>query len=96
MMIFHIRAEALASGAPDAFAVVVAKDTDEALLLLRKDIDFSGYRLPPAEMIPETASSELVRRVLDDAAAKEKGVYAFQISEAGNPALPDAPPAAVR
>ena len=49
-MVFQVRAEPLDANAPPAAAFVVAKDYDEAILLLRKDINFSGYALPPLEM----------------------------------------------
>lgn len=61
----------------EASAFVVADDEDEAVLLLRKDIDFTGYRLPPFEMTTFDASSTQVHRALGTAASTEKGVYAF-------------------
>jgi hypothetical protein len=81
MKIFQVRAEAETPGEPAAFAVVVAKDVDEAVLLLRKDINFSGFRLPPAHLIPELVDEDEVRRLLGEAAAHEKGVYAFALIE---------------
>ncbi|TMK27519.1 MAG: hypothetical protein E6G69_15545 [Alphaproteobacteria bacterium] len=52
MRVFQIRARSLDDPRPDAGAIVVAQDADEAMILLRKDINFAGYALPPAEMIP--------------------------------------------
>ena len=85
MLVFHVKAEPVAASGPPATAYVVAEDADEAVLLLRKDIAFSGYRLPPAEMTPVVASAAEVRRALGDAAAQEKGVYAFQAPQQAAP-----------
>jgi hypothetical protein len=86
MRVFQIRARSLDDPRPDAGAIVVAKDADEAMILLRKDINFSGYALPPAEMAP--VSIEEVRRVLGEDAAHEKGVYGFRLIGAETPPLP--------
>lgn len=77
MQVFYVRAESLADPAVDAVAFVVAKDPDEALLLLRKDFNFSGYRLPPIEMTRFDVTRDEVRQALGDAAPTEKGVYSF-------------------
>ena len=50
-------------------------------MLLRKDIDFSGYRMPPAELMPYEAAPEEVRRMLGEVAAHEIGVYLFTLLE---------------
>jgi hypothetical protein len=55
---------------------------------LRKDINFAGYALPPAEMIPVDIDAEEVRRVLGEDAAHEKGVYGFRLIGAETPPLP--------
>jgi hypothetical protein len=77
MRVFQIRARSLDDPRPDAGAIVVAKDADEAIILLRKDINFAAYALPPTEMIPVDIDAEEVRRVLGEDAAHEKGVYGF-------------------
>jgi hypothetical protein len=79
MRVFQIRARSLDDPRPDAGAIVVAKDADEAMILLRKDINFAGYALPPAEMAPVSIDTEEVRRVLGEDAAHEKGVYGFRL-----------------
>ncbi|MBV9858724.1 MAG: hypothetical protein JO038_01260 [Alphaproteobacteria bacterium] len=84
-MIFFVRAEPLEGPGQHATAVVVAEDAEEAVLLLRKDFDFSGYKLPPLEIRPHAADSEQVRRALGDAASQEKGVYGFAPVEGAGP-----------
>jgi hypothetical protein len=86
--VFQIRARSLDEPRPDAGAIVVAKDADEAMILLRKDINFAGYALPPAEMIPVDIDAEEVRRVLGEDATHEKGVYGFHLIGAETPPLP--------
>jgi hypothetical protein len=88
MRIFQIRARSLDDPRPDAGAIVVAQDADEAMILLRKDINFAGYALPPAEMAPVSIDTEEVRRVLGEDAAHEKGVYGFRLIGAETPPLP--------
>jgi hypothetical protein len=88
MKVFQIRALSLDDPRPDAGAIVVAKDADEAMILLRKDINFAGYALPPAEMAPVSIDTEEVRRVLGEDAAHEKGVYGFRLIGAETPPLP--------
>ena len=88
MRVFQIRARSLDDPRPDAGAIVVAKDADEAMILLRKDINFAGYALPPAEMAPVSNDTEEVRRVLGEDAAHEKGVYGFRRIGAETPPLP--------
>lgn len=95
MKIFYARAEPVAAAGPSATAIVVAEDPDEALLLLRKDLNFSGYRLPPAELVPYAVSQERVRLALGEAAAHEKGVYDFTVTGPAGPISADAPPAAI-
>lgn len=90
MIVFKVRAEPIDGDGPPATAFVVAKDSDEAILLLRKDINFSGYRLPPVEMTACLVDADEVRVVLGDDAAHEKGVYGFQPVGAETPALPSA------
>jgi hypothetical protein len=87
MRVFQIRARSLDDPRPDAGAIVVAKDADEAMILLRKDINFAGYALPPAEMAPVSIDTEEVRRVLGEDAAHEKGVYGFRLIGAETPPL---------
>lgn len=88
MRVFQIRARSLDDPRPDAGAIVVAKDADEAMILLRKDINFAGYALPPAEMATVSIDTEEVRRVLGEDAAHEKGVYGFRLIGAETPPLP--------
>jgi len=88
MRVFQIRARSVDEPRPDAGAIVVAKDADEAMILLRKDINFAGYALPPAEMVPVSVDTEEVRRVLGEDAAHEKGVYGFRLIGAETPPLP--------
>jgi hypothetical protein len=88
MRVFQIRARSLDDPRPDAGAIVVAKDADEAMILLRKDINFAGYALPPDEMAPVSIDTEEVRRVLGEDAAHEKGVYGFRLIGAETPPLP--------
>ena len=96
MKVFYVRAEPVDGDGPPAAAVVVARDAQEALVLLRKDIDFSGYRMPPAELtLYETAPDE-VRRLLGDVAAHEIGVYLFTLLEPADPESTRTPPAAAR
>ena len=95
MRIFYIRTEPLVAEGSPATAFVVAEDADEAILLLRKDINFSGYRLPPAELTPYAATNDEVRRVLGDAAAHEKGVYGFTVLGPGAPEKAGTPPQAL-
>jgi hypothetical protein len=90
MKVFKVTAEPLDTAGPPAGAIVVAKDPDEAMILLRKDINFSGYVLPPAEMVPMEVDAEEVRRVLGEDAAHEKGVYGFRLIGAPTPPLPSA------
>jgi len=79
MMVFKVRAEPLDANAAPAAAFVVAKDYDEAILLLRKDINFSGYVLPPQDMTACIVDADEVREALGEDAAHEKGVYAFHL-----------------
>jgi len=88
MRIFQIRAEPIDGNGPATRAIVVAEDADEALILLRKDINLSGYRLPPAEMTPVAIDAAEVQRVLGEDAAHEKGVYGFRLLGAPTPPLP--------
>ena len=88
MRVFQVRAESIDDPRPDAHAIVVAKDAEEATILLRKDINFAGYALPPAEMAPVSIDTEEVRRVLGEDAAHEKGVYGFRLIGAETPPLP--------
>ena len=88
MMVFKVRAEPLDANAPPAGAFVVAKDHDEAILLLRKDINFSGYVLPPQDMTACIVDADEVREALGEDAAHEKGVYAFHLIGAETPTLP--------
>ena len=89
MRVFQIRARSLDDPRPDAGAIVVAKDADEAMVLLRKDINFAGYALSPAEIIPVDIDAEEVRRVLGEDAAHEKGVYGFRVIAAETAPLGD-------
>ena len=88
MRIFKVIAEPLDRAEPPAVAFVVAADTDEAMILLRKDIDFSGYALPPADMIPMSIHMTEVRQLFGEEAAHEKGVFGFRLIGAPTPALP--------
>ena len=88
MRVFQVRAVSLDDPRPDAGAIVVAKDIDEAMILLRKDINFAGYALPPAEMIPVDIDADEVRRVLGGDAAHEKGIYDFHLIGIETPPLP--------
>ena len=94
MKIFYVSAEPLSAEGPPASAVVVAEDPEQALLLLRKDINFSGYRLPPAELTECPAAREDVRRVLGAAATHEIGVYGFTVLGTADSEDPGTPPAA--
>lgn len=87
MLVFRVRAERLDTAGPPAAAHVVAKDPDEAILLLRKDINFSGYALPPVEMTACIIDADEVREALGDDAAHEKGVYGFHLIGAETSAL---------
>ena len=73
MRVFQIRLEPLGGAGPPAGAIVVAEDPEEAMILLRKDIDFSGYALPPAEMIPMSIHMSEVRRLFGEDAAHGEG-----------------------
>jgi hypothetical protein len=54
MRIFHVPAEVTAPHAPPAPPRSSSPRTPtRAMMLLRKDINFTGYRLPPAENEPE-------------------------------------------
>ena len=88
MRVFQVRLEPPGGAGPPAGAIVVAEDLYEAMILLRKDINLSGYALPPAEMIPVSIDTEEVRRVLGEDAAHEKGVYGFHLIGAPTPPLP--------
>ena len=88
MRIFQVVLEPVDGYGPPASAVVVAEDADEALILLRKEINFSGYRLPPAEMTPVTIDAAEIRHVLGEDAAHEKGVYGFRLLGAVTSTLP--------
>jgi len=88
MRVFQVRLEPLGGAGPPAGAIVVAEDAGEAMIMLRKDINLSGYALPPAEMIPVSIDTEEVRRVLGEDAAHEKGVYGFHLIGAPTPPLP--------
>jgi hypothetical protein len=88
MRVFQVRARSFDDPRPDAGAIVVAENADEAMILLRKDINFAGYALPPAEMAPVSIDTEEVRRVLGEDAAHEKGVYGFRLIGAETPPLP--------
>ncbi|HKS88878.1 MAG TPA: hypothetical protein VJR70_05510 [Stellaceae bacterium] len=95
MMTFHVKAEPLASEGPIAIAIVVAEDEEQALLLLRKDINFSGYRMPPAELRQLETSNEQLRQALGGAVAQEIGVYGFTTLGPAEADEIGAPPAAV-
>lgn len=81
MKVFYVRAEPVEEDGAPAAAIVVARDAHEAVVLLRKDVDFSGYRMPPAELTPYEAAPEEVRRLLGSVAAHEIGVYLFTLLE---------------
>lgn len=93
MNTYHVRAEPLSGEGPSAIAIVVAENPEQALLLLRKDQNFSGYRLPPAEMRPFETSNEQVRSVLGGGGADEVGVYGFTTLGEAEPEEADSPPA---
>ena len=93
MKVFYVRAEPVEPPGPSAIAIVVAHDAHQALLLLRKDVNFSGYHLPPAEMLPYEAAPEDVQRLLGDTAAHEIGVYGFTVLAAAHPQHAGTPPA---
>ncbi|MBV8889968.1 MAG: hypothetical protein JO305_09900 [Alphaproteobacteria bacterium] len=87
MRVFRVTAEPVDPAERHAAALVVAEDPHEAVLLLRKDLNFTGYRLPPLELIALEPTRDQVRSALGDAAAQEKGVYNFALV-----ARPDTPP----
>jgi hypothetical protein len=87
MIVFKVRAEPLDGDGPPASAFVVAKDADEAILLLRKDINFTDYRLPPVEMVACLVDADEVRIALGEDAAHEKGVYGFHLIGTETPPL---------
>jgi hypothetical protein len=58
------------------------------MILLRKDINASGYALPPAEIVPVSIDAAEVERVLGEDALHEKGVYDFHLIGAETPPLP--------
>jgi hypothetical protein len=95
MRMVYVRAEPVAGDGPSAPAIVVAQHAHQALVPLRKDIDFSGYHLPPAEMVPYEAAPEEAQRILGEAAAHEIGVYGFRVLRLADPQDPNTPPAAV-
>jgi hypothetical protein len=94
MQIFDVRVEPVGTAGPSARAIVVAQDAGQAVAVMRNDGRFSGYRLPPAEMVPCTATRADVRRALGDTATRETGVYAFTVLGEPEGADPAAPPAA--
>ena len=94
MKVFCVKAEPVAGGGPPSAAIVVAKDAHEALVLLRKDANFSGYHLPPAEMVPYEAAPEDIRLLLGEAASHEIGVYRFAVLEPAGAGDAGPPPAA--
>lgn len=77
MQVFFVRAQALDDPWTEATAFVVADREDEVLLLLKKDFNFTGYRLPPVEIVPMEASRAEVSEALGEPAHTEKGIYAF-------------------
>jgi hypothetical protein len=96
MKIFYVRAEPAEGDGPSAAAIVAAQDAHQALILMRKDADFSGYHLPPAEMLPYEAAPEEVRRMFGETAAHEIGVYGFRVLGPSGPEHAGTPPAASR
>jgi hypothetical protein len=88
MRVFQVRLDPIDAGKPPAGAIVVAKDIDEAMILLRKDINASGYALPPAEIVPVSVDTAEVERVLGEDASHEKGVYDFHLIGAETPTFP--------
>jgi len=90
MKIYRVKARPIAVGGPAAVAFIVAEDTEQALLLLRKDIDFSGYRMPPEELLVCEASREDVKAALGAVATHEIGVYGFTVLGDGDPGTPPA------
>jgi hypothetical protein len=88
MIVYRVLAEPLDRKSPPASAFVVAKDPDEAVLLLRKDINFSGYAMPPVEMTACLVDADEVKEALGDDASHEKGVYAFRLVGVETPTLP--------
>ena len=84
MIVFHVIAEPLEGRGPRAAAYVVADHRDEAIVLMRKDVDFSGYRLPPAQLLECRADTDDVRRKLGPTAAHEKGVFGFAVIDPPN------------
>ena len=86
MQVFFVRAQALDDPRAEATAFVVADGEDDVLMLLKQDFNFTGYRMPPIEMVPIEASRAEVREALGEPAHTEKGVYAFRGKQA--PAAP--------
>ena len=95
MRIYHVRAKPVGGNGPAAAAFVVADDEAEVMALLRKDISFSGYRVPPDEVELCEATADEVRRALGTAAAHEVGVYGFTVLGTADPEDAGTPPAAM-
>lgn len=96
MQIFEVKVEPLGASGPAAKAIVVAQDARQAIATMHNDGRFSGYRLPPVEMTPCSATRAEVREALGAAATHETGVYAFALLEPPDKNDPNTPPAAVR
>ena len=82
MQVFFVRAQAIDDPWAEATAFVVGDDVDDVLMLLKQDFNFTGYRMPPIEIVPIEASRTEVREALGETAHTEKGVYAFSGKQA--------------
>lgn len=82
MQVFFVRAQGLDDPQAEATAFVVADCEADVEMLLKKDFNFTGYRMPPIEISSFDASRAEVREALGDLAHTEKGVYGFRGEQA--------------
>ena len=81
MRVFYTLAQHLEERGTRRAAFVVAEDPEEALLLLKKSVHFSGFALPPIELTEHGEGAAAIRQMLGDRNPSEKGVFPIMAAE---------------